>query len=116
MNVDEMNILICTHTPLISTVASTQPLVHPAHMLRLRSMHESQPTLTAMHSLRSEHTPTATHPTALPGRCLALHLLADLDVHIEKLGYAAVKAHRFTLAEVGFAVGVLDAFARACVD
>ena len=44
---------------------------------------------------------------------LALHLLANLDIDLEELCYAAVKADGLALVQIGFAVRRVDAFCRA---
>lgn len=46
--------------------------------------------------------PLSAHTHA--GASTLLHLLADLDVDIEELGYATVQAHRLALVEVTLAV------------
>jgi hypothetical protein len=55
---------------------------------------------------------SALHASAesLPSLGLALHLLADLDVDLEELGYAAVEADGLALVQIGFAVRCIDAF------
>jgi len=52
---------------------------------------------------------------SLPLRRLPLHLLRNLNIHLEKLGHAAVQTHRLPLVEVGFAVLGGNAFACAGV-
>ena len=47
---------------------------------------------------------------------LTLHLLANLDIDLEELGYAAVEADGFTLVEIGFAVRCVYAFGCAGFD
>lgn len=61
---------------------------------------------------------TAEHAlaTALLALRLTLHLLADLDVDLEELGYAAVEADGLALVEVGFAIRCVDAFRRARLE
>jgi hypothetical protein len=54
--------------------------------------------------------------TTLLSLCLALHLLANLDIDLEELGYAAVEADGFALVEVGFAVRCVYAFGCAGFD
>lgn len=56
--------------------------------------------------LHSKHTSSSTCSRGT----LLLHLLADLDVDLEKFGYASVEAHAFALVQVGFAVVAWDAF------
>jgi hypothetical protein len=53
---------------------------------------------------------------SLPSLGLALHLLADLDVDLEELGYAAVEADGLALVQIGFAVRCIDAFRRAGLE
>lgn len=60
-----------------------------------------------MNSLLPKHTPT------LPILRLALHLLADLNVHLEELGHAAVQAHGLALVEIRLTVRRIDALCRA---
>jgi hypothetical protein len=45
--------------------------------------------------------------------CLALHLLANLDIDLEELGHAPVQAHRLALVQIGLAVRCVDAFVAA---
>lgn len=47
---------------------------------------------------------------------LTLHLLANLDIDLEELGYAAVEADGFALVEIGFAVRCVYAFGCAGFD
>jgi len=47
---------------------------------------------------------------------LTLHLLANLDIDLEELGYAAVEADGFALVEIGFAVRCVYAFGCARFD
>lgn len=56
--------------------------------------------------LRSYHKKSFLHEahTALFAGGFTLHLLADLDVDLEKLGDTAVQADRFTLVQVAFTV------------
>lgn len=54
--------------------------------------------------------------TALRSLRLSLHLLADLDIDLEELGYAAVEAHGLALVEIGLAVRGVYAFGCAGFD
>ena len=60
----------------------------------------------------TEHAATST----LLSLCLSLHLLANLDVDFEELGYAAVEADGFALVEIGFPVVCVYAFGCARLD
>lgn len=64
-------------------------------------------------SLCSLHATKHSSASTSPSLCLALHLLADLDVDFEELCYATVKADTLALVEIGFAVGRVDAFCAA---
>ena len=65
----------------------------------------------SLHST-TEHAATST----LLSLCLSLHLLANLDVDFEELGYAAVEADGFALVEIGFPVVCVYAFGCARLD
>lgn len=47
---------------------------------------------------------------------LALHLLANLDIDLEELGYAAVEADGLALVQIGLAVRCVDTFRRAGLE
>jgi hypothetical protein len=66
-------------------------------------------------STSTKHTTTATRRTPSLLR-LALHLLANLDINLEELGYTAVETHGFAFVEVRLAVGCVDAFFAAGLD
>jgi hypothetical protein len=74
------------------------------HNIHLRRLTQSSP------SLHAKHTTTAS--STLSRRTLILHLLADLDIDLEELGYAAIEAHGFAFIQVGFAVVARYAFLR----
>lgn len=61
-------------------------------------------------------TPKHAATTTLLSLCLALHLLANFDIDLEELGYAAVEADGFALVEVGFPVVCVYAFGCAGFD
>lgn len=55
---------------------------------------------------------TASAPSS--GGALLLHFLRNFDVDLEEFGDAAIKADRFALIEIGFAVVVWYTFLCAC--
>jgi len=61
----------------------------------------------AFAELHAKHSATS---SSSPSLCLALHLLANLDIDLEELCDAAVQAHGLAFVEVGFAVCGVDAF------
>jgi hypothetical protein len=50
------------------------------------------------------HSKHATSASSLPSSRVSLHLLRDLDVHLEELGHASVQAHTLALVQVSFSV------------
>jgi hypothetical protein len=64
----------------------------------------------------SSHHLCAKHASTLLSLRLALHLLANLDVDLEELGYAAVQAHGFALVQIRLTVRRVYAFGCAGFD
>lgn len=63
-----------------------------------------------------QHPLCAKHASTLLSLRLALHLLANLDIDLEELGYAAVQAHGLALVQIRLAVRRVYAFGCAGFD
>lgn len=97
-----------TGSTLVNPSAATTQLrrdsiiVHARDIPRTPCLNCSPPTATKLSS-SGLHAEAHTAATLLLG-CIALHLLADLDIDVEELGHAAVETHGLALVEVAFAV------------
>ena len=98
-----------TSRPIIDVVTRQSASAKAEYRLCLLFLFFSHPPLPIPSSLILSFVLHATGKS-LPALSLALHLLADLDVDLEELRYAAVEADGLALVQVGFAVRCVDAF------